>query len=233
MKSRKELTAKHQKIIAASAFAAFILLTVLVCVFVGGPLVRFASEPDRFHDWVEASGTLGRLAFMGMVVLQVVAAVIPGEPFEIAAGYAFGAVEGTILCLIASTVGSAVVFLLVRRFGVKLVEALFPKKDIQSLRFLQISRRRGVLYLVIFTLPGTPKDLLCYFAGLTDIRFPAMLLICSLGRLPSIVTSTVGGHALGTESYALAIIVFAVTLLISCGGLVIYDRVVKRREKEK
>ena len=41
-------------------------------------------------------------------------------------------------------------------------------------------------------IPGTPKDLLCYFAGLTDMKFPVFLLICSLGRLPSLVTSTIG-----------------------------------------
>ena len=48
---------------------------------------------------------------MGMVILQVVIAVLPGEPFEIAAGYAFGAVEGSILCIAASTLGSITVFL--------------------------------------------------------------------------------------------------------------------------
>lgn len=232
MRKGQELTGRQQKGIAVTALAVFILLTVLLCWFAGRPLVRFASEPERFRLWVESHGLWGQLAFTGMVFLQVVAAIIPGEPFEIAAGYAFGAVEGTVLCLLGATAGSVLVFFLVRRFGVRLVETFFPKRDIQSLRFLQVSRRRTVLYLVVFMLPGTPKDLLCYFAGLTDIRFPVMLLICSLGRLPSVITSTLGGDALGTESYVLAVVVFAATLVVSVAGLLLYDRILRRRERE-
>ena len=80
-------------------------------------------------------------------------------------------------------------------------------------------------------IPGTPKDLLCYFAGLTDIKPLPFLLICSLGRLPSLVTSTVGGDALGTESYVLAAVVFAVTLLISGAGLLCYRWLCRRHNR--
>ena len=38
-----------------------------------------------------------------MVFFQVLFAVIPGEPLEIAGGYAFGAVWGTLVCLVAAT----------------------------------------------------------------------------------------------------------------------------------
>ena len=81
-------------------------------------------------------------------------------------------------------------------------------------------------------IPRTPKDLLCYFAGLTDMKFPVFLLICSLGRLPSLVTSTIGGDALGTQSYLFAAIVFAVTLLISGAGLLCYRWICKRHNRE-
>ena len=74
-------------------------------------------------------------------------------------------------------------------------------------------------------LPGTPKDLLSYFAGLTDIRFPVWLLICSFGRIPSIITSIVGGDALGEGNYTYAILVFAVTLAVSGVGLFVYNQI--------
>ena len=80
-------------------------------------------------------------------------------------------------------------------------------------------------------IPGTPKDLLSYFAGLTDISLTHWLLICSVGRLPSLVTSTIGGDALGTSDYGFAVIVFAVTLIISLLGLLIYKHICDRREK--
>lgn len=232
MRNRETLTPKQQKIIAAAAFGVFILMMMLLGWFIGVPILRFAKEPENFRDWVEASGFTGQLAYIGMVIVQIIVALIPGEALEIAGGYAFGALEGTILCLIAATLGSLIVFGLVRRFGVRLVEVFFPLEKLRSLRFLQASRKRDVLFLLIFMIPGTPKDLLCYFAGLTDIKVPVWLLICSIGRLPSIITSTVGGNALGTEKYIFAIIVFAITFAISGAGLIIYNRLCARENKQ-
>ena len=76
--------------------------------------------------------------------------------------------------------------------------------------------------------PGTPKDLLCYFAGLTDMKLSLWLVLCSLGSIPSIVTSTVGGSALGSRRYWFAAAVFAGTLVISAAGLWLYDRIQKK-----
>ncbi len=231
MKKRDELTAKQQKIFAIAAVAAFLALFLLICAFIGVPMVRFASEPEKFRIWVKERGIFGQLAYMGMVILQVIAAVIPGEPLEIAGGYAFGSVQGTLLCLIASSIGSIIVLCLVRRFGMRLVTAFFPQNRLSSLCFLQSSPKRTLLFLLIFMIPGTPKDLLCYFAGLTDIKLPVLFIICSLGRIPSAVTSTIGGDALGTKSYLFAVIIFAATFLISVTGLLIYNAICKHHNK--
>ena len=228
----KNITRKTQKILCIAAILVAVAVFALVFVFVGIPVIRFISEPEKFREWVEARGIGGKLAFVGVVILQVIVALIPGEPFEIAAGYAFGAVEGTLLCIVAAAIGSVCVFLLVRQFGEKLAEVFFPQKKLSDLRFLKSSPRRDFLFLVIFTVPGTPKDLLCYFAGLTDIRFPVWLLICSFGRIPSIITSTIGGDALGTQNYFFAAAVFVVTLDISGLGLFAYNAICKRRREK-
>ena len=222
---------KNRKWFLALAWAGIAAVAAL-SVIAGIPMVRFASQPERFRDWIDSHGLWGDLAFVGMVMAQILIAVIPGEPFEIAAGYAFGAVEGTILCIIACTLGSMAVFLLVRRYGMRLVEVFFSREKLSSVRFLKTSKKRDLLFLMIFMIPGTPKDLLCYFAGLTDVSVPVWLMICSLGRIPSIITSTVGGDALGTKNYWFAVIVFVATLAISAAGLLIYDRICDRHKGE-
>lgn len=229
---KKQLTKTQQKRVGIAAIAIAIIATALIIWLAGVPLVKFASEPEKFRRWVNDSGILSRFAYIGMVILQVIIAVLPGEPFEIAAGYAFGAVEGTILCIIASTLGSVMVFLLVRYFGVPLVEVFFPEEKLKKLKFLKTTPKRDMIFFIIFMIPGTPKDLLCYFTGLTDIKFSLWLLICSLGRLPSIITSTVGGDALGTSNYWFAVAVFAVTMVISLIGLLIYKRICSKHEKQ-
>ena len=230
---RRDLTQTQRKRLGTLMLVIAIILLGILSWVVGRPLVRFAKEPERFRAWVDAKGVGARLAYMGMVIVQVIIALIPGEPFEIAAGYAFGAVEGTLLCLAASTIGSMLVFWLVRCFGIRLVEIFFPREKLQSLRFLRASPKRDYLYLLIFMIPGTPKDLLCYFAGLTDIRFPVWLIICSLGRIPAIVTSTLGGSALSSRNYWHAVAVFAATLALSGLGLMAYNALCRRHNARR
>ena len=221
-----------QRIISIIIIALFTALSAAVCIVVGVPLIRFASEPERFRLWIDSHGAWGELAYVGMVILQLIVAFLPGDPFEIVAGYAFGAVRGTLLCLLAEAVGSIIVILLVRKFGVRLVEVFFSKKKLQSVKFLQSSNRKTILFALIFIMPGTPKDLLCYFAGLTDIKLPILLLVTTVGRIPAVITSTVGGDALGEQNYLFAIIVFAVTAVISLGGVAAYNAISSHREKK-
>ena len=152
---------------------------------------------------------------------------------EIGAGYAFGFWKGTLLCLIAIAIGSALVFLLVRKFGTMLVEVFFSREKIQSLRFLHQSRKRDILIFLILFIPGTPKDLLSYFAGLTDIPLGRWLLIATVARIPSVVTSTVGGDALGVQNYVFAIIALGATAAISAAGLLIYRRICRKHDREE
>ena len=170
-----QLNERHKRLLAGLSFLIFILLFLTVAWFIGRPMVRFVQKPELFREWVDAHGICGNLAFLGMMFLQVVIAVIPGEPLEIGAGYAFGFWEGTLLCMLGIFLGSAVVFLLVRRFGTHLVEVFFDKEKIRSLKFLQESKKRDLLIFFVMFIPGTPKDLLSYFAGLTDITLSRWL----------------------------------------------------------
>ena len=109
----------------------------------------------------------------------------------------------------------------------------FPREKLEKLKFLQSSPKRDALFWLIFTVPGTPKDLLCYFAGLTDLSWGKWLLLCTVGRLPSVLTSTIGGSALGVKDYQFAILVFAVTLAVSGVGLLIYRAVCRRHDRKQ
>ena len=226
-----QLNERHKRLLAGVSFVIFLLVFLAAAWFIGRPMVRFVQEPELFRAWVDHHGIWGALTFLGMMFLQVVVAIIPGEPLEIGAGYAFGFWEGTALCLLGIFLGSAVVFLLVRRFGTHLVEVFFDKEKIRSLKFLQESKKRDLLIFLVMFIPGTPKDLLSYFAGLTDIKLGRWLLITTVARIPSVITSTVGGNAVGEQNYLFAILVFAGTLAVSGLGLLIYQRISRHRKE--
>ena len=195
-KKWNELSPKSQKVLSLTAFLVFLLFSVFLLVVVGIPIVKHAKNPDAFR-------------YVGMNVLQVLVAVIPGGPLEVAGGYAFGHFEAMVLSTIGMGIGSALVFLLVRYFGYRLVEAFFPVQKINELKFLKSYKSRDILISLLFLIPGTPKDLLAYFCGLTEIKFSTFILIATFLRIPAIWASTAGGSAMGDKSYILAIIIMA------------------------
>lgn len=230
MSQRRSFTEKQKRWIAGTGIFLFLLLSVLICIFAGKPLIQFVQEPERFRAWVDEQGILAPIAFLGMLVLQIVVAVIPGEPLEIAAGYAFGAVEGTLLCLFGAFLGRVAVFLLVRKLGARAVDVFFPLDKLNELKFLQNKRRLTLWVFFLFFLPGTPKDVLCYIVGLTKLPLRSWIIISTIAPIPSIITSTIGGSALGMGRYAFAAAVFGATLAISAAGLLVYRRVSRRNE---
>ncbi len=116
-------------------------------------------------------------------------------------------------------------FLFVRNWGIRAVEVFFPREKILSLRFLRDAKKRDALTFLLLFIPGTPKDVLTYCAGLTDMPLGTWLLISTVARIPSVVTSTVGGNALGVQDYWFALLVFGGTLAISLCGCLLYKRI--------
>lgn len=223
---------KRKKLLTIALLAVLVAVSVVIYVRIGEPMTALVKDSERFRAWVEQHGWKSRLIFMAMVCLQVLVAIIPGEPLELAAGYVFGAVEGTLLCLGGILAGSVIVFGLVRAFGRRLVEVFFPAEKIDSLKLMQNPKRLFIVMAILMILPGTPKDLLTYCAGLTKIPFGTWILLSSVGRIPSVVSSTLCAHALGQGNYLMAVIVFAVSALLCCVGLWVYARVKESRAEQ-
>ena len=225
------MTERHRKIVWIAAVAVLLAFMAVVGYFIGVPMVRLAKDPEAFQAWVDASGIWSRVLFVGMVVLQVLVAFIPGEPVELAAGYAFGFWEGSLLTLGGFVIGSWLVFLLVRRFGVKLVEVFFPQKKIAEFGFMKNPKKNKIIAFILMMIPGTPKDFLSYFAGLTQLTMVQWLSIVAVARIPSLVTSTLTGAAAGKKNYILSIVMLAVTVAVSGIGIFYYRWICKQEKK--
>ncbi len=214
----------RRRAVAGAGLAAFAALMIGLFFALGKPMAALFEDPERFRSWVREMGAGGRLAFVGMVAVQIVVAFIPGEPLEIAAGYAFGAWEGTLLCMLGAGVGGMAVFLLARKLGVRAVEAFVPREKIDSLGFVRDARRLTLWMWILFLIPGTPKDALAYVAGLTRMRLRTWALITTVARVPSIVTSTLGGDALGAGQIGVAAAVLGATALAAVAGALLWRR---------
>ncbi|NMA17436.1 MAG: TVP38/TMEM64 family protein [Clostridiaceae bacterium] len=231
-----ELYARHRQILFQRTIAIlFMVLMVLgsIAAYVlwGEEIVEFIANPARVRAMVDEHPVMSRFIFVALTFIQVVIAIIPGEPFEIAAGYAFGFWEGTFLCIVASYLASVLIFFLVRRFGRPILELFFEPEQIDDIRIFNNAKSASFLMVIIFLIPGTPKDIMTYFAGLTSMNLSTWLLVL-LARIPSIVSSTAGGGLLGSERYMPALIVLAVTALLAVIGIYIYKKMSQRAKDE-
>ena len=222
---------KRRRIVAIASLVVFAAVFVGAAWLVSRVILRQIRSPEQFRDYIESFGWSSRFVFLGLQILQVVVALIPGELVEVGAGYAFGPVEGTLLCMGGVAVASCGVFLLVKKLGVRLVEMFVSRERISELRFINSERKLKRLIFLLFFIPGTPKDLLTYFAGMTSIKLHEFLIISLIARIPSVVSSTVGGEIISSGSYGAAILLFAVTGAVSLGGMLVYSKIVKKRKE--
>ena len=219
---------RRRKVLAGISLAVVLMLVVVLTLFVSRWLRSFSR--DDFREYLRSFGAGGWLVMLGLQILQVFIALIPGEIVESAAGYAFGPWLGTAICYLGISMASALIFTLTRRYGVRLVEVFISREKINELRFLNTEQKRNTLIFLLFFIPGTPKDLLTYFVGLTDIRLRTFLLLSMVARIPSVPTSTFGGHLLGEERYIGAVILYGITGLLSLLGLMGYNRYLKKKQ---
>lgn len=199
-------------------FGVVITLSVLICK----PMLEMAENPAEFRAYMHDKKPWSIVMFMTCMFLQVVAAVIPGGPFEVAAGYAFGTVLGSIIADIAMTIGSVFVFLMVKRFGMRFVELFVTKEQLDQVKFLKHSPKRDLITFILFLIPGTPKDIITYFIGFTDMKWYVWVAIAFFGRFPAIFLSAVGGSALNNGNYVRLFIIGALIIVTFLVGSISY-----------
>ncbi len=216
---------RNRKIISLVSLGLIIILFGVITCTGGRQLLDFISQPETLREWISQNQLIGALAMAGIMCMQVVIVIMPGELVEISAGYAFGSIGGMCLCLLGAAVGGAIIYIFTKRWGSKMVEAFISKEKMQSLSFIKNTDKLRLLVFVLFLIPGSPKDMITYFIGLTPMRLPSFLIISSIARIPSVISSTIGGDAIGEGNYMLAIIVFVITAVISLIGLLIYRRI--------
>ena len=208
---------KHRLIIAVLSVLAVLLLLAGLARLIGPPLLDAVRNKESFRLWIDAQGPWKYLIMVGIMTAQIIVALVPGAPVEMAAGYAFGLWGGVGLCLIGTAIGNAIVILLTRVFGMRMVRLFMDDDKILALtqKLTREQKRMDLMVFLLFLIPGTPKDLMTYVAGLLPIPLTRYLILTSFARIPSMIGNALGGSMLGRQNYRAAMITMAVVVLIS------------------
>ena len=214
--------------------AMLAVASACVCMYLrfGKSAIELIKDTDRFKLWIDGFGVWGVIVFAAIRVLQTVVKFIPTEPIEIAAGLVWGWFGGFLLCLLGNILGSIVIWIMMRRIGARILRVFRLENKLQAMRFLQDREKRNRLLFIFYLVPGTPKDTMTYFAGLTDMNMAEFLILSSIARIPAIVSSTICGAYLGANNFKVAAIVFAVSALLSIPGAMLYKKISARYVRE-
>ncbi len=203
-----------------------VFLTIIVLsLFLGIIIYLFPIMKDlstlegqiAFKEKVENSGVLGMLSLFGLQVAQIFLIIVPGEPIEILSGMCYGSLWGTIFIMVSACIISTTIFLLVRKFGRKFVYDFCDKKKVEKIensKVFQNPKKIEFIMLILFLIPGTPKDLLVYVAGLLPIKPLKFIIISTFARFPSVITSTLAGEQLAIGDWKMSIILYVAILIL-------------------
>jgi uncharacterized membrane protein YdjX (TVP38/TMEM64 family) len=176
---------------------ALLILAALIVPLIlwRDPIRAVFMEPQRLTAAVRSAGPWAPLAFIGLYVAQAIAAPIPGQALNFAAGYLFGLIPGILYSWLGLILGSTAALLLARYLGRPLVQRLIAPAALEKMD--RLAENRGlVFFFLVFLLPGLPDDIACFVAGLTSLPLLALIAISAIGRLPSVVASVwLGTHA--------------------------------------
>ncbi|MCL2089270.1 MAG: VTT domain-containing protein [Oscillospiraceae bacterium] len=206
-------TAKRTAVIIA--MVAIVAVCAAVYLLAGKQMVEFLTDPVQVKSWLDGQGVWANIIFVAVRAFQTVVKIIPAEPLEIGAGYAFGTFGGLLYCMIGTMIGSFVIILMAKIFGPKLLGIFIPAKKLNSLAFLRNRKKLEVTLFVMYLIPGTPKDLFTYMAPFLPMKISRFIIITGIARIPSIVMSTWIGSELTRQNYITAAAIFIASLVIS------------------
>lgn len=212
--------------------ASLILIAALSALCM--PFFSKLSDPAfqaQLRIWIDSLGLAGWLVMLGIQMAQIVIALIPGEPVELLAGVIYGAWGGLFTCLLGIVLASAAVFFTVRRFGYPLIERTFGKAKLEQFSFLNNTKKIETLTFILFLIPGTPKDMLTYFAGVSPIKASHFLFLSTFARIPSIITSTLMGATMSQGNWTMTLLIFLLTAIIGLVGILYKNKLMDRLHK--
>ncbi len=214
-----------------------LLLTIIILIFLTFklfPLFKsLASENGRieFKKQIDSYGSQGVFVIIGLQLLQILVPILPGEPIEFIAGMCYGSFWGMIILFIGSFLSSFIIFYCVRKFGLDFITTFCNDDKIEKIKNSKAfndPKKIEIILLFLFLIPGTPKDLFVYLAGLLPIKPLRFFLIATFARFPSIITSTIAGANATSGNFHITIAIYAITIIVSLIGILIYNKYSKK-----
>jgi uncharacterized membrane protein YdjX (TVP38/TMEM64 family) len=192
-----EARSKQARLIAAAGVAAVLLVVLLIYRYDLAHL-----QADTLADRVRASGPVGPLALIALLIAQADVAPLPSPPILMAAGFVYGPWFGFGIGWVGLLLGASCCFGLARAFGRPFAQRFVRLQHLATVD-TYIATRTGVTVMAIVSLRVFMPplfDAVSYGCGLVRVPFSWFVLATALGEVPKVGSFTYIGAASGGAS---------------------------------
>lgn len=233
LETKTKNTNRHKLILNSIYIVVFLTLAVFVSLYIL-PVINNLGTPQgraKLKLLVEENWVSAFLMLLGLQIVQIVIAFIPGYVIDVAAGMMFGHFWGIVLLSIGSTIATIIIYYLGKWLGTPFIR-LFVKKDFQEkYGFLKKTKRTEVIFFFIFLLPGIPKDVFVYLAPLTKIKLSRFIVITLIARIPGWILELAVGKSFMDGDFLVTIIFVIVIVVLATIGIVFRKQITEFLEK--
>ncbi len=208
------------------AVIAILLLFLVIRYF--PQIVKITLSIEEFRNYILSLGKSGPVGFVLFQILQTVIAPIPGEAIQIAGGYIYGVTLGTVYTVGGLMVGAIIAFYFTRFLGGDYVQKLLDRSKSKWMTDMLDNKKFSVFLFIVFIIPGLPKDMFIYAAGLTPIKPLRFFTILLVARFPWLLASVSIGANMYHKNYMSTIIISAVAVISFIFGLIYKDKLIHK-----
>lgn len=202
---------------------SIVKLMLLLCLIIGIPALVYFLFPETIQQFKTMEGvnaflaqykTISVFVYIGLQILQVIVSVIPGQILQFAAGYAYAFWFGFLYSIIGVGLGTTATFCLARVLGKDAMHVIFGEEKISKFVELLNSKKAYMILFVLFVIPGFPKDLVTYAAGVSEVKLKPFLILSLVGRTPAMMATIMMGSMFHNGSY-FGLIVLGILAVLS------------------
>ncbi len=187
------------------------------------------SDLDSIIAFVESFGSLSYLVFALIVILEVVAAPIPGLILYTAGGILFGTFVGGTIALVGNVIGASIAFFLAKHFKESLKLKVSRKERGKFDKFSEKYGGHAMFFLRVN--PLTSSDIFSYLAGITRISFTKFIVGTTLGLAPLIYLNSWVAEKVVLESRFLISLFVALSIAYLLAFVYIIFRTFFKKQK--
>ncbi|MBR0252345.1 MAG: TVP38/TMEM64 family protein, partial [Synergistaceae bacterium] len=192
---------------------------------------RFMNAVPEFREFVNKNPVSSMAVYVFITALCCVLLALPGAAFAVIAGLLFEPFKGTVLCVIAATLGAVLAFLLGRYFLRDSLRPMLEKNSMLKKFLFDDVQHSGVFLLMITRLvPLFPYNLQNFAYGLTDIKLLPYTFYTFLFITPGSAAFTLGAAGIGNSEnrnlylFSALILALSVTTL----GIILRKKFIRR-----